>query len=166
MVPFEREGEPYPVVVYKGKEFHAITRYGNGKRKPYTEYREIGAPLAGHGVIPHNSTNDDTELIELRRSDILARKAERRKVYEEAIYDSLRDVAQLQVGLINAANDPSVMLDYSEIAKAKVGLQAAESILNRALGKPVTKIDAEISMSVADTMMEVAEGWVVDEEED
>jgi hypothetical protein len=165
MVPFEREGEPYPIVRYKGKEFYAVQRYGNGSNTAYTEYREVGAPLQGNGTIPPITSSKSTELAELRRSDSLIRKTERRKVYEEAVYDALADVAKLQIDLVRMANDPSVDMDHGEVSKARIGLQAAESILNRALGKPVTKIDAEVSMSVADQMLDIAEGWVVEEED-
>lgn len=166
MVPYEEEGHPYPIVDFKGKKFYAIQRYGSGRDTAYTEYREVGAPLQGNGTVPAITSDKSSELAELRRSDSLQRKTERRKVYEEAVYDALSDVAKLQIDIVGLANDPSAVMDHDEIAKAKLGLQAAESILNRALGKPVTKIDAEVSMSVADSMLSMAEDWVIEDAEE
>jgi hypothetical protein len=166
MVPFEREGHEYPIVKYKGKEFYAIQRYGNGSNTAYTEYREVGAPPQGYGTIPAITPDKSRELTELRNSDSLQRKTARRKEYEEAVYSSLGDVAKLQLNIVSLANDPSASMSYDEIAKAKLGLQAAESILNRALGKAVTKIDAEVSMSVADSMLTMAEDWEIEDAEE
>lgn len=164
MVPFEREGEPYPIVRYKGKEFYAITRYGNGSKKPYTEYREIGAPLSGNGTMVPITRDSATELNELRVSELRKRKDDRRKAYEESVVGALDDVANLQLSILRAASDPHSDLTYDDIAKAKLGLQAAEAILNRALGKPVTKIDADVTTNVNDEMMEMVDGWVIEEE--
>lgn len=165
LVPYEKEGHEYPIVSFKGKEFYAIKRYGNGSNTSYTEYREVGAPLQGNGTYTAITPSTSTELSELRRGDLLQRKTDRRKAYEDAVYGALDEVARLQLSILGAASDPHADMGYEDIQKAKLGLQVAESILNRALGKPVTKIDAEVSMSVADEMMEVVEGWVVDEEE-
>lgn len=153
----------HPIVSYQGNRFEKIERYGNTPGKTWFEYRLIGAPPMGNGTGTMLTADALASHRELQRSDALQRKSERRRVYEEQVYDALASVAELQTRLVDIANDADAEVSASQAVKFRLGLQACESILNRALGKPVTKIDAEITQTVADEMLEIVEGWVVDE---
>jgi hypothetical protein len=155
------EGVKHPIVEKDGIKFYEIKRYTNSGEE-YLSYQPVDGPPVGHGLVDVGSERIQAAAA-LGREAAMQRKARRASEYEEKVYEQLDNVAKLQSYLISVALDSGAELDRSEMEKLRLGLQAGESILNRALGKAVTKIDADVRHSVADEIAEIEAEWVTEE---
>lgn len=138
---------------------YRVERFKNNGES-YFELRNLAGRRGGSGVASLG------EVAEAGRAAQKRLKSDRREAYEERVLAALDQVAGLQESVIGMASDPECRVDALEAGKIRLGLQAADSILNRALGKPVTRIDAEITQNVAEEMMSIAEGWSIVEEDE
>ena len=150
----------HPIVEKDGFRFYEITRYG--KHGEYKQYMQVDGPWEGHGS-PDRSDPALRARLALGRQSALQAKARRAEDYEDKVYGALESVAKLQTDIVSLALDPSSQPDRETMEKLRLGLAASESILNRALGKAVTKIDADVKHSVADEIAEIEAEWVVEE---
>jgi hypothetical protein len=150
----------HPIVEKDGVEFYEITRYS--PKGQWVDYQPVNGDWTGNGSIPSNSPVVQAKA-KLGKEQSALRKAERAMAYEDRVYKALDDVANLQTRIIELANDEGVELDKNQMEKLRLGLAAGESVLNRALGKAVTKIDAEVKHSVADEIAEIEANWTIDE---
>jgi hypothetical protein len=148
----------HPIIERDGVRFYAITRY-NGKKGDWIDYQPVDGDWSGNGSIPSDSPVVRAKA-QLAREDAAQRKAQRAIAYEDRVYEALESVASLQTHIVNLANDAGAVLDKGEMEKLRLGLAAGESILNRALGKAVTKVDMDVTHSTADQIAEIEAEWV------
>lgn len=146
----------HPIVVQDGIEFYAITRY-HGSNK-WIDYQPVEGWAVGSGTY-HPISPATHAKAALSRKHAAERKAARAMAYEERVYAALESVASLQENIINLANDPDSQPAREEMEKLRLGLAAGESILNRALGKAVTKIDGDVRHSVSDEIATIEAEW-------
>jgi hypothetical protein len=97
------------------------------------------------------------------REIALERKRKATEAYDEKVVSTLEAVASLQASVIALANDPRSQPDKQEMEKLRLGLSAAEQILNRVMGKPTTRIEGEVQHSVIGDMASVDAEWIIDE---
>lgn len=153
---------PHPIVERDGFQFYEITRYSpSGEWKSYK-------PVDHHTAVgnSHALTTDDRRrraAASLARDANAERKLVRAMEYEEKVYSKLEAVAQLQALIVDLANDPDQSPSREEMEKLRLGLAASESILNRALGKPKSQADINISHSVADQIAQADADWIIDD---
>jgi hypothetical protein len=83
--------------------------------------------------------------------------------YEARVIGTLENISKLQHSVIELANDPHSTPDKNEMEKLRLGLSAAEQILNRVMGKPTTRIEAEVNHSVLDDMSSVDAEWIIEQ---
>ena len=151
----------HPIVERNGVEFYAITRY-HGDRE-WIDYQPVEGDWMGNGVADVKSPVLRAKMA-LGRDARNKQKAERAFEYEDRVYAALDSVANLQRKIVDLANDEGVELDKLEMEKLRLGLAAGESILNRALGKAVTKIDADVTHNVADQIATIDAEWEIEED--
>lgn len=150
-----------PIVEKDGIKFYEVKRYG--RNNSWVEYQPVDGDWSGSGTVDISSPTVRAKAA-LAREAALDRKVEYARSYEERVYGQLERVADLQAFIVSAALDAGTELDRAEMEKLRLGLQAAESILNRALGKAVTKIDADVRHTTSDEISIAEAEWV--EEED
>jgi hypothetical protein len=148
----------HPIVEQDGHKFYAIPRYT--KKGSYTDYVPVDGPYEGHGTGVSLANPQHRALAKLGRQSAMELKSQRAQAYEERVYAELENVANLQSRIVELANDEGADLDKQQMEKLRLGLQAGEAILNRALGKAVTKVDMDVKHSHADQIAEIEAEWV------
>lgn len=146
----------HPIVEQDGYQFYEVTCYS---REGKSWIRYMPADPAPRKMPPAMQA----AMMKLARAHAAERKAIMAMSYEDQVYDALESVAALQKKIIDLSSDDSIELDRAKMEKLRLGLQAGESVLNRALGKAVTKIDADVKHSAADQMATIDAEWSVEE---
>lgn len=154
------EDAGHTIVEKDGHLFYEITLYG--KKGPWKDYQPVVGSWSGNGSRDFADPAHQAKA-QLGRQSAMERKARRAADYEDKIYEQLDNVAKLQSYIVSAALDSGAELDRTEMEKLRLGLQAAESLLNRALGKAVTKVDMDVTHSVADDIATIEAEWTIDE---
>ena len=148
---------PHPIVEKDGIKFYEITRYGHNRT--YLDYQPVESPQTGNGTRTFADPVVQAKA-QLTRAQSGQVKAQRADEYEAKVFGLLDNVASLQQRILNAALDSSTELDRAEMEKLRLGLAAGESILNRALGKAVTKVDMDVTHNTADEIALTEAEWV------
>lgn len=150
----------HPIVVRDGIEFYAVTRYGN--KGEWVEYMPVHGPNMGNGTYDSFATSVGQAKQALAREAAVQRKEQRREAYEDAVNDLLSDVAKLQKKIVSIGLGKEEA-SREDLEKMRLAVQTSEQVLNRALGRPVSRIEADVNHSVSDQMMTIDADWVVEE---
>ena len=108
------------------------------------------------------------ELAVLRKQYLEERreaKAARREHYENAVSEQLGHIAALQAMVIQITSDTENLLSPAQMSQFALGLKASEQVLNRALGKPVSHVEATHTHTIAEAMATADDDWIVEDAE-
>ena len=127
----------------------------------------LAKPVKGSLSHPDAELSPEQKLELMREGRKLAaqKKADRTQKFEETMAEQLDAVAHLLSMTTSLASDPDVILSPAQMQKMQLGIKAAQVILDRSLGKAVTRVEGDIRHTIVDEMATTLDAWEADDAE-